>query len=134
MHRRPPKFECVESHIMNFDLILNNSRQIPKNCDFFKFQDLDMIISAYGHKWCCTRVYLQRSKENCVWKTLKIIESSQVISWFLSVLNHSLLKDWRIFSELVYLAMKFHFNRVWCTSSFWMQIWFGQALKIKTVI
>ena len=95
--RKSPKFEYVRSRIMDFDLILSNCRLISKNCDSLKLQDLETIISAYGHKWCRSRVYPQRSKGNYVWRTLKVIESSQVICLISNVLNHNLF-----FSELCF--------------------------------
>ena len=108
---------------MDFDLILSNCRLISKNCDFLKLRDLETIVSAYGHKWCCTRVYLQWSKRNCVWKTLKVIEASQVICLISSILNHHcfwnllrltiVIKAWLFGNEVLILlsmACEFHFE------------------------
>ena len=133
--RRSPKFECVRSRIMNFDLISNNSRLISKNCDFFKLQDLETFISGHGHMWCRSWVYLQRIGGKLCLKDFKIIKSSQGICWFWMFLITVLFKDWQIFSKHVCLALKFHlFIEHGTRVHFLMKTWLEQDVKVKAVI
>ena len=74
--RKSPKFECVGSHFMNFDLISNNSRLISRivissNYKTLRRLFLLMVMCDVTHGFI-----FKELKENCAWKNLKVIKSS----------------------------------------------------------